>query len=338
VKISHLCPACVLLVAAASSSAQPPPQPPPPPCAPAAHQICGQQGPEDLVALGQQWVAASAMSGTGGIVLVNARDRNFRTVYPSTDARHEPDTSMWPDCPGPPDPANFTTHGLYVAPGRGPVYRLMVVGHGGRESIEIFDIDTAPDRPIATWRGCVVAPDPIGLNSVRGLPDGGFITTNFLPRNSSPEQTQAMRDGAQNGELWEWHAASGWTRVPGSEAAGANGVELSKDGQMIYAAAWGSQSFFRVTRGWEPPRRDDVELGFRVDNIHWARDGSLYATGQDGQNWVVVSIDPDTLSVRRILSQPGTAEFGAGTAVAEVGDDLWVGSFRGNRIAIVPSP
>ena len=178
--------------------------------------------------------------------------------------------------------AQFTTHGVYVEPGNGPVYKLFVVGHGARESIEVFRVDTAPATPAVTWLGCVIAPDPIGLNSVRGLPDGGFITTNFLPRGGTREATQRMLGGERNGELWEWHTASGWQKVPGSEAAGANGVELSDDGKTLYVAAWGSQSFFRLSRGATPPKRDEIPLGFRVDNIHWARDGSLFAVGQAG--------------------------------------------------------
>ena len=53
-------------------AAQPPPGPPPPPCTPAANVVCGQQAPEDLVALGSQWVAAGAYSGTGGVMLIRA--------------------------------------------------------------------------------------------------------------------------------------------------------------------------------------------------------------------------------------------------------------------------
>jgi hypothetical protein len=305
---------------------------------PAADQVCGQEGPEDLVMLGPGWVAASAISGAGGFALVRTVDRRSHSAYPSDSAVHAHDTATYPDCPGPPDTGEFLTHGLYVEPGRGPVYKLFVVGHGARESIEVFTVDTAPSMPVVTWLGCVIAPDPIGLNSVRGLPDGGFVTTNFLPRNSTAEQTAAMLEGSQNGELWEWHTQSGWSKVPGSEAAGANGLELSPDGQTIYVAAWGSQSFYRLSRGINPPRREDIELGFRVDNIHWARDGSLYSAGQDGEEWIVVSIDPETLETRRLLSVPDTPAFGAGTVVAEVGDDFWVGSFRGNRIRIVPAP
>ena len=320
--------------------AQPPPQPPPPPCTPADNVVCDQQAPEDLVALGPQWIAAGAYSGSGGIVLIRTRDRASHPAYPSSSAANRLDARTYPQCPGPPGEggARFTTHGVYVAPGNGPVHKLFVVGHGARESIEVFEVDTRPATPAVTWQGCVVAPEPIGLNSVRGLPDGGFITTNFLPRGGTPEATQRMLGGERNGELWEWHTASGWQKVPGSEAAGANGVELSDDGKTLYVAAWGSQSFFRVSRGATPPTRDEIPLGFRVDNIHWARDGSLFAVGQAGQSWKAVKIDPRTLAVREVVTVADTPEFGAGTALVEVGDKFWVGSFRGNRIAIVPAP
>jgi hypothetical protein len=300
--------------------------------------VCGQQAPEDLVVLNQDWVAASAMAGTGGVMVVRVRDRAPFTVYPAANAKNRPDTRTYPTCPGPPDAANFTTHGVYVEPGNGPVFKLFVVAHGARESIEILEVDTRPATPEATWLGCVVAPDPIGLNSVRGLPDGGFITTNFLPRGSTREATQRMLGGEQNGELWEWHTASGWVKVPGSEAAGANGLELSADGKTLYVAAWGTQSFFRLSRGATPVVRNEVPLGFRVDHIHWARDGSLYAVGQAQQSWKAVKIDPNTLAVRDIVTVPDALEFNGGTALAEIGNKLWVGSFRGNRIAIIPAP
>jgi hypothetical protein len=339
VKASKVLLAAVVVAGARSLTAQPPPQPPPPPCTPAADVVCGQQAPEDLVALGPRWVAASAYSGTGGVALIRVSDRTSYTAYPAAGAANRLDTKTYPDCPGPPSPGNFLTHGLYVQPGDGPVYKLFVVGHGAREAIEVFDVDTGPERPVVTWVGCVVAPDPIGLNSVRGLPDGGFVTTNFLPRGGDQAAArQKMMAGQPNGELWEWHTASGWVKVPGSDAAGANGVELSADGKTLYMAAWGSQSFVRLSRGMTPPHREEIPLGFRVDNIHWARDGSLYAVGQGEQSWKAVKIDPQTLAVREVVSRADTPAFGAGTTVLEVGRDLWVGSYRSNRIAIIPAP
>jgi hypothetical protein len=332
--IAALAGACL----ATALSAQPPPAVPQPACTAGGRVVCGQHGPEDLVSLGTAWVAASAMAAPGGVRVVRTQDRTSFTVYPAANARARHDRQTYPDCPGPPDVQNFTSHGLYVEPGAGPLHKLFVVAHGARESIEVFELDTRGETPVATWLGCAVAPDPVGLNSVRGLPDGGFIATNFLPRGTSPEATQRMREGERNGELWEWHTASGWQKVPGSEAAGANGLELSADGQTLYVAAWGTQSFFRLSRGATPPKRDEVPLGFRVDNVHWARDGSLFAVGQAGESWKAVKIDPDTLAVRDVVVQADTPEFNAGTALVEVGDALWVGSFRGNRIVIVPAP
>ena len=187
----------------------------------------------------------------------------------------------------------------------------------------------------------MIAPDPIGLNSVRGLDDGGFVTTNFLPRDGDRSGMQRMMQGETNGELWEWHTQSGWQQVPGSEAAGANGVELSDDGRTIYMAAWGSQSFARISRGADEVSRDEIDLGFRVDNIRWARDGTLLAVGQGtgdaAQVWRVVKIDPDTLDVRDVTSRENNDVFVGGTVAVEIGDDLWIGSFRGDRIAIVPA-
>src|SRR5690606_11843176 len=175
---------------------------------------------------GEEWVVASAYSGGGGVRLVRVEDGTSVMAYPAAAAEERLDVDTYPDCPGPPR-GEFTTHGLSLLPGGGSVHRLFVVGHGDRESIEIFEIDMAGDAPRFTWIGCAIAPDPIGLNSVRGLDDGAFLTTNFLPRGDDRSAMMRMMQGEPNGELWEWRTDTGWQKVPGSEAAGANGVELS---------------------------------------------------------------------------------------------------------------
>jgi hypothetical protein len=315
--------------------AQPPPPPgPPPPCVDAAdiQFVCGQQGPEDLVVVpGGTWVVTGIFGGSGGINLIRVSDRTSTKAYPAASAKDQLDAKTYPSCPGPPDVSKFTTHGLSLLPGRGNVHRLFVVGHGGREAIEVFELDARPKTPVLKWIGCAIAADPIGLNSVRGLPDGGFITSNFLPRGGAPAATQRMMAG----ELWEWHTASGWQKVPGSEAAGANGLEMSADGKTLYVAAWGSQSFFRLSRGLAMPKHDEIPLGFRVDNIRWARDGSILAAGQGEGGTVVVKVDPRTLAVKNVLKRPAGNGFGAGTVAVEVGGSYWIGSFAGDRIAIV---
>jgi dipeptidyl aminopeptidase/acylaminoacyl peptidase len=330
--------ASVAIATARPSSAQPQPPGPPPPCVDAAdiQFVCGQQGPEDLVLVpGGAWVVASALSGSGGINVIRVSDRTSTKAYPAASAKDRRDAKIYSACPGPPDASKFTTHGLSLVPGSGNVHRLFVVGHGAREAIEVFELNMSTNSPVLTWIGCAVAPDPIGLNSVRGLSDGGFITSNFLPRGGDQAATQRMMTGEKNGELWEWHTTSGWKKVPASEAAGANGLEMSGDGKTLYVAAWGSQSFFRLTRGQATPKRDEIPLGFRVDNIRWARDGSILAAGQGPGETVVVKVNPQTLEVKPILKRPGQNGFNGGTVALEVGGSYWIGSFAGDRIAVL---
>jgi hypothetical protein len=304
--------------------------------------LCGLEAPEDLLVLpGDQWVVAGAYSGRGGIYLLRARDRFAVRAYPASASRDRFDAQTYGTaCPGPPDSktlAAFRTHGLSLVPSPNGVHRLFAVLHGGREAVEVFELDARPDPPTVSWIGCAVAPEPIGLNSVRGRPEGGFLVTNFLARKGGPD-IKAVMAGERNGEVWNWDSSSGWEKVAGTEAAGANGIETSPDGRVVYVAAWGAQSVIRVSRRDGTPVRLEVPLGFRADNVRWSRDGSLLVAGQGESpaSSIVVKIDPTTLAVREIVRRPDTPAFGAATVAVEVGPELWVGSFRGDRLAILP--
>jgi hypothetical protein len=43
------------------------------------------------------------------------------------------------------------------------------------------------------------------------------------------------------------------------------------------------------------------------------------------------------LKVQEIIRHPNSPEFGAGTVAVEIGKEIWVGSFRGDRIARFPA-
>jgi hypothetical protein len=175
--------------------------------------ICDQLGPEDLAAVpGSDWVLASGMAANGAIRLINLRDKSTTVLFPSTASTERPNKKTYESCPGPigSEGDKFRAHGLYLRPGQSAVHTLYVVHHGGRESIEVFEFDARTNAPTLTWIGCAVAPDPIGLNSVVGLSDGGFITTNFLPRGTDSAARERMMAGEINGEVWEWRPDTGW--------------------------------------------------------------------------------------------------------------------------------
>jgi hypothetical protein len=51
---------------------------------------------------------------------------------------------------------------------------------------------------------------------------------------------------------------------------------------------------------------------------------------------VVVEIDPAGMTARQLVRRPDDGSFSAGTVAVEVGDRLWIGSFQGDRIALLP--
>jgi hypothetical protein len=307
--------------------------------------ICDQVGPEDLAIVpGGEWVLSSGNVSNGAIRLIHVRDSTTKVLFPVAAPAQRPDRKTYDSCPGPIDPAEkekFRAHGLYLRAGKKAVHTLFVVHHGNRESIEIFELDARASPPQLTWTGCVVAPEPIELNAVVGLPDGGFITTNFEPRGSAETGGRVkIMAGENSGELWEWHPGSGWNKIPGTEAAGPNGLEMSKDRKTLYIGGWGSQSLIRVSRGGTRVKRDTIPLGFRVDNLRWAADGTLLAAGQGGtdprRTADVATVNPKSLKIKQRLRYPYSDIFRGGTTAIQIGKEIWLSSGGGERIAIFP--
>ena len=346
-KLSMMFASLIALAPTLFGAGQAPAAQPPAGCVPAGNvrYVCGQEAPEDLVAVpGSDWVIASVFAGKGGIRLINSRDKTTTVGYPAAGAKERLDAKTYDSCPGAPDAAEketFRTHGLAIRAGRNSVHTLYAVHHGPRESVEVFEVDARAKPPVLTWIGCAVPPDPIGLNEVVALPDGGFIATDFLARGGDAVGRGRMLAGESNGALWEWHTGTGWKMIPGSEAAGANGLEISRDGKTLYVATWGDQGFFRLSLGQNPPKRDNVKLGFRADNVRWSPDGQLFVTGQvldQPASTRIVKIHPDTLKVTEVLNRPNTPEFSNGTVTVQIGKELWVGTFRGDRLLVIPAP
>ena len=141
--------------------------------------------------------------------------------------------------------------------------------------------------------------------------------------------------------------------LPESEDTAPNGIEVSEDGQTLYIAGWAEEKLTRLSRGVTPVEKDVIQLGFRPDNLRKSLDGSvIYAAGhtdRDGNSITlpreptletsnVAAIDPQTLEFERILVQPAMNGFVSSTTAIEIGDELWLGSYRGDRLAWLPMP
>ena len=298
--------------------------------------LCGPVSPEDLVQVPDtDWIVAAGMEDDGYLYFANSSTLNSISVYPAANANHQLDSGRYGDCPGP-ITTGFRPHGLHLVPGDNQSHLLLVVRHGARESIEVYDIDASGATPGITWIGCVVAPEGVVFNSVAATPEGGMVATHFqLPM----------------GVVYEWAPGGEWEQVPGSETAGPNGIEISPDGRWLYIGGWGTRSLIKLSRGQPEVSVEYVTVSHHIDNVRWAADGSLLAAGHvgpeqssiitclsqqqcDGVTTRVTRVDVNDLSAQQIIDYPSNPDFLLGTVAIEVGDEIWVGGIAGSdRIA-----
>lgn len=329
-------------------------------------QICGTVNAEDMVRLdGTDWVIASGMAGPGvprgGLFALSVASRTavplaIETALPDGDHAR---------CPAPLDLARFSAHGLSVRRDAADRYTLFVVGHGGREAIELFRIDSAKGSLRARWTGCVPVPSVMGAdgrtpaagnaNAVAALPDGGLaITVSPKMDHGDARSVDRLAGGSGSGLVMLWHASTGWSPLPGSRFRGINGLSLMPDGRRLLVSAQTERAIHVVSLGAARPVRIASKLGFFPDNIRLGSDGMFYAAGASGslrdailcafsparvcpQGYAVLRIDPVTLTSTMVVEADGNDEFGIATTALRVGDALWLSSFRGDRIRIFPA-
>lgn len=320
--------------------------------------ICGVTNVEDFAPVpNTKWVIGGDLSTEshpqGYLYLFDTSKNTVSAVQPSEIAIR-PDKKTYPDCPGPVDMKTFGPHGLDLT--RSGTHRVLyAVNHGGRESVEVFNVDLSQSRPKFTWTGCVVAPHGFWPDAVASLPDGGIVVTSLWDPTDA-DRVAKLSAGQPVGGLDEWQPGKGWTPVPGTEGmSGPNGVIVSPDGKDIYLALWSGKQVARIDRSSNPPKVDTVPTGFLTDNVRWSPDGkSIFVGGQDvtvkqdldcfGSSAAncnvptrVNRMNPATLKMTDVVKSGVYGVFGAGTGAIEVGKKIWVSSFRADRIAIFPA-
>ncbi len=328
------------------------------PCNPAGKLdfVCGPLNAEDLVQVpGTRWIVASGMDGGaagshGSLHLVSTQNKSWKTLFPGSNPQVKWDKATYTDCPSPPDLGKFSAHGINLRPGNGGNDTLYVVDHGGREAIEVFALDSNGAEPSVAWVGCAVMPAHTWPNAVAPVPNGGFVVTDmFDPQD--PKAPDRMNAGENTGAVYEWHPHQGFKLVPGTQLSGDNGIEVSRDGKWLYVAGWGNKAVLRVSRGGSGPvERQMIPVGFLADNLRWASDGQLMVGGQDVpakqvfscfqshntrciEPWRIVRWDTATMKIIPVISEKGNPVFGGATTGLQIGDTMFVGTFRGDRIA-----
>ena len=338
------------LVLPSAVSAQTPPSAP---CTPSGGLsfVCGVQNGEDLVAVpNTRWLIASGMAPGSGLRAVDTQAKALRTLYAAGTAATRPDRTTYASCPGPLDPKQMVLHGLSLRPAGGRRYTVYATNHGGRESIEVFEIDASGAAPVAAWVGCVPMPDGLAANSVAAFSDRSLVATVLIMPGKTFEDAFAQRN---TGAVFAWAPGEkAFRMLPGTELSANNGIETSPDDQEFYVVSTTTKRIVAYSRA-KPgvPLRTAQLKDFGPDNVRWTADNRLITAGMiDNEaacggapkteagircprGYVAVTIDPKTMAVTELARGPATPAF-TGTAIAmQVGNELWLGSFYADRLA-----
>lgn len=307
--------------------------------------VCGLANAEDIVAVGDTgWLVASRLTplggttGAGGMYLIDARAKTARELFPGPSPTLRHDEAMFPSCPGL-DLDAFDTHGLALREREPGIYRLYATSHGALEAIQAFELDVRGDEPSVAWVGCVPLPDGIWANSVAILGDGGFVTTKFMA--DPGEGIEKIIAGEVNGEVYEWRPGGEVQAIPGTELSGANGIELSPDDRFLYVAAFGGREVVRYDRSASPPSKTSVSLDINPDNLRWTPDGDLLTVGSDLASgtggWTIYRIDAEAMDATAVGGADGSAALQGASTALEVDGEIWIGTYNGDRVGVMPS-
>ena len=320
----------------------------------AARALCGFTNPEDMVPLpGDEALligeyGQSADDHSGALVVFDLATESRTVVYRGGEAAASAEAGWGaPECTTAPD-ARFNSHGLDLVRRDDDRLALLVVQHGSREAIEFFEVHRSAAGWQVEWRGCVPSPPDASLNEVAALSDGSFFTTKMASLAGAADLSGGFPD-APTGRAFRWSADTGFIAIGGTEGIMPNGIVAAPDGRTIFMNASGENSIRKV----------DVERGVEVaraavtspDNVTWSPDGRLLVASLRGMDdpdlfeaclhaegrpcaipFAIVAIDPESMTSLGDVYESDGQPMGAGTVGLQVGDELFAGSFKGDRI------
>ncbi len=313
--------------------------------------FCGTRQPEDLeitpdgnYLIATQFINAGRAGATGGgMALFDLKKKTFTRMAESA----APDKSWGdPACPGPVGEA-LVSHGSSLARRGNGVWALYVVNHGGRQSIEMFELKPAGGSWSLVWHGCVVGAHD--YNDVAILPDGGYVGT-YPTGLLAPGNAGAQFGGGVTGYVARWTPGKGESEVPGTRVAYPNGVVVSADGHDMFLNVFAA----REVRKYDLNSGEvtgSVKVDFMPDNLTWTKAGRLLAAGVKGargdcpegsgrpciQGFGVAEIDPSTMQAVTVFDSAAHDPLISGVSVAfAVGDAIYLGAFQGDRLVKIP--
>ncbi len=249
------------------------------------YPICNMKTPEDIAALpdGQHLLLVNfggMMKGTGYLSIFNTNSGHHKKLFPAGTPIQLPEERWGDDNCISPNITTFRPHGSHLHQLTDGRWRYLVVNHGSRESIELFELDLQEKDIRLTWRGCVLAASDTIMNDVVGLSNGDLIFTRMF--RSEPSITERVLSvlGFDTGDVWRWDKDNGLEIISGTDAAEPNGLEISPDEKYVYVNMYFESEVWKI----------QIDTGALIakakvsypDNSAWGQDGSLWIASHSG--------------------------------------------------------
>ena len=318
------------------------------------HPVCGLQSPEDIAVVpGGEYLLLSELGDmgerSGRIVLFTVEDESWRPIFPREGAGRPETLQGDAACTEPPS-AQMSPHGTHLVQLDDGSWRYLVVNHGGRETVELFSLEmTSAGVPQLQWQGCVFAGDNTLINDVVGLANGDVIYTRMFHPDDFMGEMRGML-GFTSGDVWRWNRASGLRLLPGTEGSLTNGIEISADERYIFINQYMDKEIHKYDLGAE--KLVGTAPVPHADNSAWGPGGELWLASQSadvasytackrdtavtcGMAFEIVALNPETMQSRIIFRHQGPP-MGAATIATPHRDKVYLGSFLGDRLLIVP--
>jgi len=178
-----------------------------------------------------------------------------------------------------------------------------------------------------------------------------------VPLHSGNTIIQAM-SGELTGSVYAWSPGdNGFVMIEGTELPYPNGIEVSADGHEFFVASSGRFTVTAYTNT-NPARslRESQPMAIVPDNLHMGSDGRLITAGLVADDdvcgnvsgpevfsleefatcprpFMVEALDPQSLDVENIAVGSADPAFSNITMAIVVGNEIWIGTFAGDRIA-----
>ncbi len=309
---------------------------------------CGFQNPEDL-----------ALTPDGGYLVVTGYGGLPPASVPgtlylfdlATETAIEPQINLaentWGDPACARDTTVFSPHGLSLVQRSDERYELAITNHLPRETIELFELAFDKDSTWSlTWRGCVDAAPNAAFNDVTLTRGGTFYASSMFDLDLPLEELMAAgAQRADTGSVWHWRGEAGYEELPGTNGSFPNGLDLTEDESALYINYWISRKTVKYNlatsqveythEAGAPDNLTVVGGDIWVANHDHTLEEAALCTPEMTQcllPFTIHVLSGEDLSVKQAWSFNSQA-FGVATVAIPVGDNVWLGTHHGDRMA-----